>query len=745
MVRPRRYRSVVHRLLIYAAAGMGAAGAHLCANLRLAAQDIDSVVGSASRSPTTIADDIKDPVERSAFVELLKANDPAKIIALAHSFLLKYPRSAFLSVAAEAGARSSFDLGDLKSGLDYAHLSLSLLPENPLLLATVADVHAVRQQNEAAIANARDALDYLDRFDRPARVPERDWPDTKRKQQGTAWFVIGRALENEALQSPAGAHRISLLEQAASALKQARALKPGDMEIVYLLGIAYLYANDASRAAIELATVYQQSPELAPRAREQLSAIFGATKPAPQTSFEAFVSSLQGRPDVASLPAAAEIAASTKKLPGYAGSKACGGCHVDIYHQWSQSGMAKMLRPYQPENVIGDFERNNEFYAGDDIAYRNGTLQISRGENRTLFARMVIQGGRHYFNIMESDGRWHSYPVDYTIGSKWQQAYATKLPNGQIHVFPIQYSTIENKWLNYWKVIDAPGSERANPYSWERLDASTSYQLNCAVCHTSQLRNTLGGGLGPDNVVFREPGIGCEMCHGPSAAHVDMMTTGKAYTKSPLDPPVDFNRISNREFVSVCAQCHMQSNVHKGSRQGELNYSSTDTFFLKNAAVPLGEFTRAAFFEDGRLSQTTFMVEALERSQCFRKGQASCGTCHDPHGHDESSNLTSLKFRDQPDLMCTGCHSQFKDKTQAATHTHHPLDSEASRCVSCHMPRIMYGMLSRVRLHQIDDIPNAEMTLRFGQEESPNACLLCHREKTPQWLQGQLQSWKRNP
>ena len=407
--------------------------------------------------------------------------------------------------------------------------------------------------------------------------------------------------------------------------------------------------------------------------------------------------------------------------------------------------MAKMLRPYQPQNVIGDFEKNNEFYSGDDIGYRNGKLQITRGSDRTLFARMVIQGGRHYFTIMESDGRWHSYPVDYTIGSKWQQAYATKLPDGQIHVFPIQYSAVEKKWLDYWKVIDAPRSERADPKTWERLDDTTNYQVNCAVCHTSQLRNTVGGGLSPDNVVFREPGIGCEMCHGPSAAHVDMMTSGKLYTKGPLDPPVDFNKISNRDFVAICAQCHMQSNVHTGSPEGELNYSSTGTFFLKNVSVPLGEFTRAAFFKDGRLSQTTFMVEALERSQCFRKGQASCGTCHDPHGHDESSNPTSLKFKDQPDLMCTGCHSQFNDKAQAAAHTHHLVDSEASRCVSCHMPRIMNGMLSRVRLHQIDDIPNVEMTLRFGQEESPNACLLCHSEKTPQWLQGQLQSWKRNP
>jgi hypothetical protein len=58
------------------------------------------------------------------------------------------------------------------------------------------------------------------------------------------------------------------------------------------------------------------------------------------------------------------------------------------------------------------------------------------------------------------------------------------------------------------------------------------------------------------------------------------------------------------------------------------------------------------------------------------------------------------------------------------------------------MPRIMDSLLFRARYHQTDDIPNAEMTKRFGQEESPNACLLCHHGKDADWVQQQLSGWK---
>ena len=43
--------------------------------------------------------------------------------------------------------------------------------------------------------------------------------------------------------------------------------------------------------------------------------------------------------------------------------------------------------------------------------------------------------------------------------------------------------------------------------------------------------------------------------------------------------------------------------------------------------------------------------------------------------------------------------------------------------------------------HQIDEIPDSAMTIRFGQQDSPNACLICHKEKDADWLGGTMAKW----
>jgi hypothetical protein len=61
------------------------------------------------------------------------------------------------------------------------------------------------------------------------------------------------------------------------------------------------------------------------------------------------------------------------------------------------------------------------------------------------------------------------------------------------------------------------------------------------------------------------------------------------------------------------------------------------------------------------------------------------------------------------------------------------------------MPRNMDALLFRARSHQIDDIPDAAMTARFGEDDSPNACLTCHRERDAAWLAAQLATWRSKP
>ncbi len=720
----------------------------LCPLRPLGGQDIDANPSIQKRSLSTITDQISDESERAAFLELFRQAPPAQMLARAEAFLARFPQSAFLAQAYEVAARGSFDLGNYGPGLMYAEKSLVLLPENPLLLVAVADVEAREDRNAAAVVHAQEALDDLDRFGSPGSVPEENWPELQRKLKASANFSQGRALLQQALTLPAEKKRTPLLKASDTSLLEAQRLNSADIEIPYLRGLAQLALGESSEAANNFAAAYRSGGELAPKALDNLRSIYQMLYPDSRVAFETFLKQAEdrGRTDLG-IPedATAKTAARVHPPSAYLGSESCRGCHAGIYQQWSQTGMSRMFRPYAPQNVLGDFKTNNQFYLGDKTEYRDGKVEVSRAGKRSLFARMTIREGRHYFDIWQSDGKWHAYPVDYTIGSKFQQAYATKLPNGEIHVFPIQYNLLQKRWINYWKVIDGPESERADLRTWEKLDGSTSYQAICAVCHTSQLRNLKGGGFAPNDLEFKEPGIGCEMCHGPSAQHAVEKAENQFYSKTPLDPPVNFPEAGNRDSVAICAQCHEQSAIRKPGPAGELNYSSSGDFFPNHVSVPFGEFSRKGFYKDGRFRQTTFMVEALERSQCFKKGQVSCGTCHDPHGHNSASNPTALKFPDKPDLMCTGCHTQFQDSARAAQHSHHPAESEGSRCVSCHMPRIMDALVFRARTHQIDDIPNAEMTRHFGEEDSPNACLLCHQQKSVGWVQQSLLEWKPVP
>jgi tetratricopeptide (TPR) repeat protein len=640
----------------------------------LPAQDIDVAVSPGESRPLTILDQIRNVHERAAFLKLYKERQPLKRRALAEGFLERWSESWLLATVYEIASKSCIDLGDHEAALRYGNESLRMLPENPLLLVPLANVEVKQKRFSDAKRSASLALEYLDRFSRPASIEAAEWPEVKRRLKASCHYVLGRVATEEAL-SLSGAPQENLLHEAVEQLERARQLDAGDHETVRLLGIAQPALGKADG-----------------KDRQRLA--------------------------VASGPAG-----TLSRARWYAGSESCRKCHADTHSAWQQTGMARMFRPYLAENVIGEF--------GKHVSYL--------GEAGRPEAWMWTENGRHYVGTKGPEGELQKYRVDYTIGSKWQQAYATRLPDGRIQVFPVQYNKLEKKWLNYWKVIDPPGSERTNPNGFYRMSRATNYQINCAPCHTSQLAAKTGS-VQPQDMQFREAGVNCEMCHGPSGEHVAAMTEGKPYAKRAIDPPVEFRKLDHREYVAICAQCHMQSATREQGPHGEWNYSEdADSFVRRFGARPLAEFSGRAFYKDGRLRETTFIAEALMRSACYERGQVHCGHCHDPHPADAAENPTSLKYSSQPDHMCLQCHASYAARIEG--HTHHPTSSEGSRCVNCHMPRIMNSVLFTARTHQIDDKPQAAGSLRFGQQESPNACLLCHREKDAQWVAQRLRSW----
>ena len=76
---------------------------------------------------------------------------------------------------------------------------------------------------------------------------------------------------------------------------------------------------------------------------------------------------------------------------------------------------------------------------------------------------------------------------------------------------------------------------------------------------------------------------------------------------------------------------------------------------------------------------------------------------------------------------CLQCHKEMANDITA--HTRHAANSAGSNCYNCHMPHTSYGLLKAIRGHTIET-PDVATTLETGR---PNACNLCHLDKTLDW------------
>lgn len=149
------------------------------------------------------------------------------------------------------------------------------------------------------------------------------------------------------------------------------------------------------------------------------------------------------------------------------------------------------------------------------------------------------------------------------------------------------------------------------------------------------------------------------------------------------------------------------------------------------------------FWPDGTVRLGGREYVGLIESSCYLNGKGtrriSCITCHSMHDYKEPKNLLAATLKGNQ--SCTQCHHESEFTETLQQHTHHLAASQGSRCINCHMPHTSYALLKAIRSHRIDE-PNAETSSRTGR---PNACNLCHLDRTLKWSSRFLSKWYQQP
>ena len=326
------------------------------------------------------------------------------------------------------------------------------------------------------------------------------------------------------------------------------------------------------------------------------------------------------------LPLPSEKVSREAKAKGYTGPQACAECHSDKYNDYRASGHPKKLRPAAEARAWGI--PLPEGYEWDDISY-------------------VIGGANWKARFVDTQG----YIITKTGPNKDQPGKN-------------QYNLATGRWVNYH-----PGEKK--PYT-------------CGTCHTSAYSKE-GHQDGLPGIVgtWAFPGVTCEECHGPGAAHA------KAPSKS---------NIKVDKSPAACGKCHIRGTKEKiPAKKGFIRHHEQYNEYLAGPHA----------------------------------GKLGCATCHDAHKRAE----VSIK------KQCQACHPK-----QAREFKGSKMQRSGVTCVDCHMPpagksaEIFGRYVGDVKSHivKISTNPADNMFTDDGKFATgiltvDFACLRCHGARDMKW------------
>jgi predicted CXXCH cytochrome family protein len=310
--------------------------------------------------------------------------------------------------------------------------------------------------------------------------------------------------------------------------------------------------------------------------------------------------------------------------------------------------------------------------------------------------------------------------IAFVYGSKWKQRYFTK-KGDDYYPLGAQWDVANKVWRAY---MVAPNTDWWVPfYPADNMQRPTGPL--CDGCHSVNYNI--------QTKTVTEWNVGCEKCHGPGSAHV-----GQPSQTNIVNPA----RLDGIQATNVCLQCHSQGQPLNNPINGK--YYDWPVGFqvgmdLKNywklEEHKLGEqsFTH---FADGTAHKNRMQGNDFVQSAMYTHG-VSCNSCHDVHGTGNNADL--LK---PANVICLECHGPNSPNGPRApsveAHTHHRAGSAGNECVSCHMPKIEPEIADiNIRSHTFRFVPPGET----ASLKVPNACNVCHADKSTQWAGDALKTW----
>ncbi len=441
---------------------------------------------------------------------------------------------------------------------------------------------------------------------------------------------------------------------------------------------------------------------------------------------------------------------------GYVSSQKCRACHPNEYATWHQTFHRTMTQFASFQSVRGDFENVHLQLAGETfhLYHKQGQFYVDMvdpvwKEVQLAAAKRDPRAAGRLQNL--ADGPRAQMRIGLLTGSHTMQVYwlSSQVGNLQL-VFPFAWLIADRRWAPFHQTFLRDPATPPELQVWNN---------NCINCHATAGQPRQDARTEQYDTRVGELGIACEACHGPAGPHA-------AANQSPLhryelhvsdhgdSSMVNPSHLPSKRASEVCGQCHGIKRIPNLPEWREIGFQFRPGAELDQTTPILQpskleaqpgmwkllesspRFLSDRYWSDGEVRVSGREFNGLIDSPCYQKGELSCLSCHSLHQSNPSGQLAA---RMEGNNACLQCHAGFKDKLRE--HTHHAAGSSGSECYNCHMPHTTYGLLKGIRSHRITS-PSVAVELKTGR---PNACNLCHLDRTLQWTADHLSQWYRQP